>query len=108
VDELPILDRARLDAITRGDNALAAEFLHDLIVEGEAILAQLRTSIATNDRPAVAELAHSLKGMSTEIGAVRLRAVAAALEAETHPERWRVHLDSARNAIDELRSLSVL
>jgi HPt (histidine-containing phosphotransfer) domain-containing protein len=107
VDELPIIDRARLDAITRGDNVLAAEFLHDLIAEGEAVLARLSTSVASNDRSAVTELAHSLKGMSTEIGAVRLRAVAAALEAETRPECWGAHVDGVRAAIDELRTVSV-
>jgi HPt (histidine-containing phosphotransfer) domain-containing protein len=106
MDEPPILDRARLDLITRGDAALANEFLGDLIAEATDVLEQLGPAIASGDRFAVADLAHRLKGMSAEIGALRLRAAAAALEAEDRPERWGEGIERAVMALHELRSLA--
>jgi HPt (histidine-containing phosphotransfer) domain-containing protein len=106
MEDLPIVDRARLDLITRGDAALAQEFLGDLIAEATDVLDQLGAVIGGGDRVAVADLAHRLKGMSTEIGAPRLRAAAAALETEGDPERWGGHVECAVIALHELRSLA--
>jgi two-component system, sensor histidine kinase and response regulator len=105
VDELPILDRARLELITRGDTALANEFLRGLIDEAGEVLARMRILLASGERSALAGLAHTLKGMAGEVGALRLRGFAAALEAESEPERWRAHVDLASAALGELQSL---
>lgn len=105
--DLPALDRTRLDLIAGGDEALAAEFLHALIEEAQEVLDLIVAAAANDDRTAVAEFAHRLKGMAAEIGALRLRAAAAALEAE-EPE-WRLsHVNSVRSALSELRTLETL
>jgi HPt (histidine-containing phosphotransfer) domain-containing protein len=107
VPDLPALDRTRLDLIAGGDEALAAEFLHALIEEAQEVLDLIVAAAANDDRTAVAEFAHRLKGMAAEIGALRLRAAAAALEAE-EPE-WRLsHVNSVRSALSELRTLETL
>jgi HPt (histidine-containing phosphotransfer) domain-containing protein len=105
MDDLPVLDRTRLQLITRGDAALANEFLGALVEEADALIDRLRSVLRSGDRTAVSDLAHALKGMATEIGAQRLRAAAAVLEAEAQPEKWPAGLDGARLAVAELRAL---
>ena len=106
MDDLPILDRARLDIITRGDRALADDFLRALIEEATGTIDRLSSALVAAEPAGVAELAHSLKGMATELGAQRLRAAAAAFEAEMEPARWGGHLDRTVAALAELRSLA--
>ena len=105
--DLPALDRTRLDLIAGGDEALAAEFLHALIEEAQEVLDLIVAAAANDDRTAVAEFAHRLKGMAAEIGASRLRAAAAALEAEESELRLS-HVNSVRSALSELRTLETL
>jgi HPt (histidine-containing phosphotransfer) domain-containing protein len=104
--ELAALDGTRLDLITRGDAALAAEFLEALVEEGGAVLARLGTACTAGEPVAVRDLAHALKSMSAELGAQRLRAAAAELEAEAGPARWPALLAGAVAALDELRLLT--
>jgi HPt (histidine-containing phosphotransfer) domain-containing protein len=104
MDVLPIVDRARLKLIARGDTALGNEFLDELVTEATTIVERLGATIAAGDRPGVRDLAHNLKGMAAELGALRLRAAAAALDAELEPERWPQHLDAAITALADLRS----
>lgn len=103
MDELPILDRARLELITRGNAALADEFLGVLFVEAEELLARLGADIAGSDRLAVSGGAHTLKGMATELGAQRLRAAAAALEAQPQHGQWPHLLEKIKASLAELR-----
>jgi len=104
MDEVPILDRARLELITRGDAALASEFLAALFEEVGALLERLGALLASDDRVAVADVAHTIKGNATELGAMQLRAAAAALETEPQPERWPQCVERVRTALAELRS----
>lgn len=103
--EVPILDRARLELITRGDAALADEFLRALIDEADAMFERLRALLMSDDRGAVAAVAHTVKGGAAELGVMRLREAAAALEAETQPARWPDRLDALATALAQLRTL---
>lgn len=104
MDELPVLDQARLNLITRGNAALANEFLGGLFEEAGELIGQLDALIASADRTALADVAHTLKGMASEVGALRLRAAAAALEAEAEPARWPGHAGMVTAALTELQS----
>ena len=104
MDQPLVLDRERLDLITRGNSARADEFLKALLEEAEDILARLQTLLAGEDRSAVSDAGHTLKGMAAEVGARRLRAAAAALEAEAEPARWRSRCEDVSAALTELRS----
>lgn len=104
MDDVPIIDRTRLELITRGNAARADEFLAALLEEAEDILAGLQTLLAGEDRGAVKDAAHTLKGMSAEVGALRLRAAAAALETEAEPARRLDRLNAINAALAELRS----
>jgi HPt (histidine-containing phosphotransfer) domain-containing protein len=103
VDNPPIIDRERLILITRGDATLADEFLNDLIAEAGELRERLKTLIGSGDLPAVRDIAHTVKGMATELGIGRLRAAAAALEAETEPAQWPDHLNRIDRTLTELR-----
>jgi len=104
VSALPILDRARLDLITRGNVQRANEFLGALLEEAEELLTRLPMLLASADPLAVSNVAHTLKGMAAELGASRLRFQAEALQAETDPARWIDHVTAVKNALIELRA----
>jgi len=103
VDDLPILDRARLDRITRGDAALANEFLGALFEEAAALIERLAGLLDSEDGVAVADAAHTLKGMAAELGAMQLRAAAAAFETEVRRELWPTCLERVRTALAVLQ-----
>ena len=104
MDDVPILDRARVELVTRGNAALAGEFLGALFEEASDLIERLSGLIVGDDRVAVADVAHTLKGNATELGAMRLRAAAAALEAEVQANLWPEDLDRVRAALAELHA----
>ena len=75
-----------------------------MLAEADDLLAQLVTLRQGTERIPVADIAHTLKGMAAEVGALRLREAAAALEAEADPARWKSGTTDIRAALDELRS----
>jgi len=103
MDDPVILDRERLTLITQGNSALADEFLEALLVEADELLERLHVSIGGDDRVAVSDVGHTLKGLAMELGALRLRAAGAALEAETDPAQWPDRLRRINAALAELR-----
>jgi len=103
MDDLPILDRARLELATRGNAALAKEFLDALFEEATPLIERLGVLIGGEDRLAVSDAAHTLKGMAAELGAMQLRAAAAALEAEVREQEWPLCLERLRTALVELQ-----
>jgi HPt (histidine-containing phosphotransfer) domain-containing protein len=105
MDHVPILDPARLSLITRGDGDLANAFLRDFIGEANGILARLAALHEPADRAAVADLAHSLKGIAAEIGAERLRRCAVQLETSALPQAWSARGADAIEALNEIRIL---
>ncbi|WP_342150574.1 Hpt domain-containing protein [Methylorubrum sp. SB2] len=79
MSELPLIDRAHLGAQTFGDADLADEVLGLFVAQGR----RLMPLIAAVDRPAAerADFAHTLKGAALGVGAARVAAVSAAVEA---------------------------
>jgi HPt (histidine-containing phosphotransfer) domain-containing protein len=104
VEDQPIIDRARLELITRGDRRLAEEFLGALCDEADQLLERLSVLIAGDDPTAVADAAHTLKGMASELGAMRLRAAAVDLEGESEARRWPKRVEDVRAALAELKA----
>jgi HPt (histidine-containing phosphotransfer) domain-containing protein len=103
-DDVPILDRARLELITRGNVELAGEFLDALFEEVDALLVRLKALIGGSDRVAVSDVAHTIKGNATELGAMRLRSAAAFLETAEHPAQWPGCVERLYTALDELQA----
>lgn len=103
MDDPPILDRERLASITRGNAALAAEFLAVMFEEADGLLLRLDGLLDSGDRGAVEDVAHTLKGMASELGATRFRIAALTLEEGAQPARWPHDIVRLRAALAELR-----
>ena len=103
MDDVPVLDLTRLELITRGSSARAREFLEALFEETDAQLERLNALLAGRDGIAVSDVAHTIKGTAMELGAMRLRAAAAALETESDAERWPTCIGNIASALAELR-----
>lgn len=88
--ELPIIDPEAIEnlrALNPGDND---EFLREIIAifleDTPNRLAELTQSLAAGDVGVFTRAAHSIKGSSSNVGAVRLRAVAEKLEHTSRKE----------------------
>jgi HPt (histidine-containing phosphotransfer) domain-containing protein len=73
---VPVLDQAHLKRMTFGDLNLERELLKLFDRQSEILLARMRVS----DPPAVATLAHTLKGSAAGIGAVSVAQAAEVVE----------------------------
>jgi HPt (histidine-containing phosphotransfer) domain-containing protein len=80
------VDRARIEAICGGDDALAIELIGMLIDDAAPIVDELGTCVTSNDIAQINELAHALKGIAGNVGAAPLRDAADRLQSATAPE----------------------
>ena len=88
------IDRADLDAQTGGDAGLAREVLGLFAGQCRAILPRLTDpSLPQGER---ADLAHTLKGSAAGVGAIRVRALADALEARLRADASATPSDAGR------------
>jgi signal transduction histidine kinase/ligand-binding sensor domain-containing protein/CheY-like chemotaxis protein/HPt (histidine-containing phosphotransfer) domain-containing protein len=82
--ETPVLDPSYLDRLRQLQEAtgrsVVAEIVDSFLGEAPRRLARLRAGLAAGDGEAVAFTAHSLKGSSAQLGALRLAAVSHSLE----------------------------
>jgi HPt (histidine-containing phosphotransfer) domain-containing protein len=102
---LMIVDRERLMRVSRGNTERAREFFGALADDARSTAERIREAQATGDGHALRTLAHSLKGMALEVGAPRVAAAAAALEAETDPALLPDCVDAVLAASAELRDV---
>jgi HPt (histidine-containing phosphotransfer) domain-containing protein len=96
-----VLDRAHLSRMTFNDRSLEQEVLQ-LFEQAELLMARMRKSAP----PAIATLAHTLKGSAVGIGAGRVAQAAAAIEqaAGRAPNDCGDAIDQLAQAVDEVRA----
>lgn len=75
------LNLDRLKTATQGDQELAAELASLFIGDVQVQLGALRSAVESQDLGQVADIAHRLKGSSSNLGAEQLCHLCAALEA---------------------------
>jgi HPt (histidine-containing phosphotransfer) domain-containing protein len=75
-----ILDRLRLRDLTDGDAEFERELLETFVASARVLLAELRAGLMARNAAAVAKDAHSLKGVSLNVGATSLAKCAAEIE----------------------------
>lgn len=80
---IPPVNLARLNEITDGDQEFARELIETFIASSEAQLTELRAAVDADDRPALARVAHKLKGACANIHAEEMRALIAKLEVDS-------------------------
>jgi HPt (histidine-containing phosphotransfer) domain-containing protein len=94
--QAPLVDRARLDAVTNGDAQIRAE-----LVELFAQQARRRVAdccAAADGSTELLRAAHALRGSAESFGAPRLAQVALSLETAAPPPEWRAALGAALDA----------
>jgi HPt (histidine-containing phosphotransfer) domain-containing protein len=75
-----VLDRLRLRDLTDGDADFERELLETFVASARVLMAELRAGLMTRNAAAVAKDAHSLKGVSLNVGATSLAKFAAELD----------------------------
>ena len=83
VDGTPLLDHgvvADLRASTGDDDDFIRELVETYVVEGAANLEDMAAAAAAGDPAAIVRPAHTLKSSSASLGAMRLSAIARAIE----------------------------
>jgi two-component system, sensor histidine kinase and response regulator len=78
----PPLDLARLAGLAGDDAAFMRELLATFRASAAAVLGELREALQALDRDRLRRSAHKLRGASDNIGATRLRELAALVESE--------------------------
>lgn len=77
------IDRARLQSVCMGDEALAVELIGMLVDEALPLVEQLDGHVRAGDVPQAHEVAHSLKGIAGNVGAAELREAASRMQSAT-------------------------
>ena len=100
--EMAVLDRDHLARMTFGDRGLEREVLQLFDRQSEILLERMRAS----EPAAIATLAHTLKGSAVGIGATRVAAAAAEVEAtaQARPGESRRAIDELAQAVEEARA----
>jgi len=75
-----VLDRLRLRDLTDGDAEFERELLETFVASARVLLAELRAGLMARNAVAIAKDAHSLKGVSLNVGATSMARCAAELE----------------------------
>jgi HPt (histidine-containing phosphotransfer) domain-containing protein len=75
-----VLDRRRLRDLTDGDAEFERELLETFVASARVLMAQLRAGRMARNAVAVGKEAHSLKGVSLNVGATSLAKLAAEIE----------------------------
>jgi HPt (histidine-containing phosphotransfer) domain-containing protein len=81
---IPVLDRATLDLLREIDDGgltLTAEMFEMFSADQPPRISALHSAIKSGDMARITELSHTIKGSAGTMGATRVRAVAASLEA---------------------------
>lgn len=96
-----LIDRAHLARMTFNDQSLEREVLQLFDRQAELLVARMRGS----DPPAIATLAHTLKGSATGIGAGHVAHAAAAAEivAGNAPLECTRAIEQLAQAVDDVR-----
>jgi CheY-like chemotaxis protein/nitrogen-specific signal transduction histidine kinase len=97
------ISRARFDEVTMGDAVLARGLIESFEESAEKSCAELAAALGRHDFAAARRAAHTLVGASANLGAVRLEAVAAALEQAALREdgvAMRPLVEAARTRLD--------
>ena len=104
-----VVDRTRLAGLCAGDEALALELLGMLVDEAVPLVEELGRQVRASDAGRIHELAHSLKGIAGNVGAVELRAAAERLQTGTEtraapaPQLLAAEFDAVAAALARVR-----
>lgn len=116
MSELPVLDFEAIESLrslsAEGDDSFLKEIVAIFVGDTPGRLLEMRTAFAAGDQTTFSRAAHSLKGSASNLGAVRLRAVAEELERlsregpldglDRHLPRVEAEFATAKAALEQL------
>ncbi len=104
VDRAPgaaaVIDRGHLASMTLGDRALEREVLRLFDRQADLLLARMRSGAP----PAIATLAHTLRGSASGIGAENVARAAAAVEQAAGESERNAAMEGLVRAIEEAQA----
>jgi HPt (histidine-containing phosphotransfer) domain-containing protein len=95
-----VLDRLRLRDLTDGDADFERELLETFVASARVLMAELRAGLMARNAAAIAKDAHSLKGVSLNVGATSLAKFAAELDMAARAGK----IDPIDLTLEQLRS----
>ena len=95
-----VLDRLRLRDLTDGDVEFERELLETFVSSARMLMAELRGGLMARNAAVVAREAHSLKGVSLNVGATSMAKYAAELETSARAGK----VEAIDVALEQLRS----
>jgi len=104
-DELPVIDLARLQEVTEGDNAFEDELFVQFQKDMERNLAALEVEIQKGSGETLTRLAHNIKGTSANVGILRLSAAALALEVAARADDAASCASAYQNVVAEYQKV---
>ena len=93
------IDLVQLNQISEGDIEFEIEVLQVYVEDVLQRITIIREAIALSDRPQIMAEAHHIKGSSSNVGAIPIKALAVQLE-DLHPEQYS---DSMLEITDDMR-----
>jgi two-component system sensor histidine kinase/response regulator len=90
--------------LARGRQPLYLKLLRKYVAEQQHFMSQLNAALSRGDRQTAIRLAHTLKGVSGQIGAQTVRALADVLERALQEDESPAVFDALKAQIDEILS----
>ncbi len=97
--ETPVLDLSYLNEATGGDSDFIAELLQEFQGELSGLYLKLSQAAHKQEKKTVVLLAHTIKGASANLGAERIRAIAAQLELLARADQY-TELNAVRTFLE--------
>ena len=101
LEHIPGLDVATALRLARGRKALYVKLLRKYAADQQDFVAQLDSALERGDRAGAVRLAHTLKGVSAQVGAQTVRALAEVLERAIQEGEPAPVFDSLKSQIAE-------
>jgi signal transduction histidine kinase/DNA-binding response OmpR family regulator len=103
-ERLSPMDVSRLREISGGDTAIEGDLIDTYLRGGVELLAAMEAALAEKDIDGVHRAAHTLKGASANLGAVRMQAMLIGVEQTRAPRELEAQLQATRHVFENTRT----
>jgi signal transduction histidine kinase/DNA-binding response OmpR family regulator len=104
-ERLAPMDMTRLNEIARGNPAVEKDLIQLYLQTGEQLLATMESALRKGDLASVQRSAHTFKGASANLGAVRVHDLLLSIEHAKNVDDMAVKMTAARTAFQHTRIL---
>jgi signal transduction histidine kinase/DNA-binding response OmpR family regulator len=104
-ERLAPMDMTRLNEIARGNPAVEKDLIELYLQTGEQLLSTMESALRKGDLASVQRSAHTFKGASANLGAVRVHDLLLSIEHAKNVDDMAVKMTAARTAFQHTRLL---